>query len=426
MFLTRDIFLENIGVNNSKLLKSKNLKEFSKNVVILYKTPITMFDFINTMDTNDKRAENVKEWVNYFYSFLVKNRVEVLTKFYNSYLYTEEINNLFNEKLFNESLEELEKSLFNEKEKTIYVQRKDKTKRILRNLYAQEILDDTTITNSIKGKPNFLSSLENLFQGYLDDRLFAPSSIHLYLRDKTLQTPIYLLQQYQSKASIINPAVLYTLLNTKLNNNDKNKKLMTPEMSWSSYLLSFLSSGEDWNEYIGIDVMESVINKSNMMYSLFKSRNKDSNKKVSIISKPSESLLDNSVFINKYKNTIDTVFYCPPYFDMEIYPDISGKQSIDMYPTYEEWLNNYLYKTLLLCSIVLKHKGKLAIIIGNYHKKLNGEFYDLIGDFENYMETLKSVKLVDNYFLKNRTSPLKNNNKLRGEVLYIYEKNKIN
>jgi hypothetical protein len=429
MFLSEDTFLQEIGaykhnfpIRNSKTDFSKILLDFTKKVHIQYRDPISIYDFINNISSADKRVQNMREWVQFFYDVLVVQRVDVLKRFYNSYLYTPEINTLFSDKLFDESIEELENSLIDEKEKTIFIQRKDKTKRILRNLYAKEILNDTTITNSLKGKPNFWKSLYDFFQGNIDDRLFAPSSIALYLRDGTPQTPIYLLQQYQSKASILNPAVLYVLLNTRLNPNSKNKskKIFAPEMSWSSYLLTYLSSGEEWTEFIGVDVMSNVIEKSKFLYSLHKKKNPKSKKTIKLYEQPSESLLKDSGFLREHSRTVDTIFYCPPYFDMEIYPDSSGKQSIDLYPDYESWLNNYLFATLKLCNMLLKPGGKMAVMIGNYHKKLNGEFYDLIGDFNKFMEKQEHIHLEDMYFLKNRTSPLKNNDKLRGEILFIF------
>jgi DNA modification methylase len=106
---------------------------------------------------------------------------------------------------------------------------------------------------------------------------------------------------------------------------------------------------------------------------------------------------------------------------MEIYPDQSGNQSIDKYPTYEKWLEGYFYPTLKLCITVLKSKGTMCIMLGNYHKKLSGEIYDLVGDFENFMNRQKNITRTGMYFLKNRLSPLKNNDKLRGEILFIYE-----
>lgn len=431
MFLTKEKFLDDIGAykynfpkTSSKDDFSQVLLNFSKHLIVLYKNPISVYEFIKNLSSTDKRAIHIRDWIQFFYNVLVKERINVLERFYNSYLYTPEIDTLFKTELFKESLEELKKCLIDEEEKIIFIQRKDKTKRILRNLYAKEILNDTTITNSLNGKPNFWCSLENFFQGDIDDRLFAPSSIALYLRDKTPQTPIYLLQQYQSKASILNPAILYTLLHTKLNSNikSKNKKIFTPEMSWSSYLLTYLSSGEEWNEFIGVDVMENVIDKSEGLYNLYKQRNPSSNKTVKLYQVPSESLLKNTTFLNKYSRTIDTIFYCPPYFDMEIYPDNSGNQSIDKYPKYKDWLHNYLFATLQLCGILLKSNGKMGVIIGNYHKKLNGEYYNLIEDFTNYMKRIEGITLVGQYFLKNRTSPLKNNNKLRGEILFIFSK----
>ncbi len=166
--------------------------------------------------------------------------------------------------------------------------------------------------------------------------------------------------------------------------------------------------------------MKNVIVKSNMMYDLFRDNNPNNKKTVKLYNSPSESLLTNKEFLVKYTNSIDAVLYCPPYFDMEIYPDTSGLQSIDRFPTYDKWLEGYLFPTLILCSIVLKKGGKMAVIIGNYHKKLSGEFYDLTNDFQKYMSSMSSMKLTDTYFLKNRLSPLKNNDKLRGEILFIY------
>ena len=420
MFYSKQSFLKDIGAYEYS--SPTTLIDFAKKTVILYKKPISMYNFISDSDKNDKRMKDTRSWVDFFYDVLVTNRVEVLSRFYNSYLYTEEMDTLFEVPLFTDSIEDLTKSLIDESEKTIFVQRKDKIKRLLRNIYAKEMLKDTTITNSIPGKPNFWQSLYNLFKGNIDDRLFAPSSISLYLRDKTLQTPIYLLQQYQSKASILNPAVLYLLLSTKLNNTSNSKTVFTPEMSWSSYLLTFLSSDPTWKNYIGVDVMDSVITKSRLMYKLYRDKNPNSGKSVTLFQQPSESLLKNKEFLYKYTEKVDTVLYCPPYFDMEIYPDNSGNQSIDKYPTYETWLTGYLFSTLKLCSLVLKPGGKMCIILGNYHKKLSGEIYDLIGDFQTFMNTLTSIKLTDMYFLKNRLSPLKNNNKLRGEILFIYTK----
>jgi hypothetical protein len=432
MFYSKQSFLEDIGAfdhnlpkTTSKKTGTKTLVDLANKTIIQYKKPISMMDFINTADKDDKRLKNTREWLEYFQTVLVENRVDILERFYNSYLYTSEIDTMFKKPLITEQLSELQDSLIDEDEKTIFIQRKDKLKRVLRNMYAKEMLNDTTITNSIPGKPNFWQSLYNLFQGKIDDRLFAPSSISLYLRDNSLQTPIYLLQQYQSKASILNPAVLYLLLHTKLDSGFKHKKIFTPEMSWSSYLLTYLMADEDWDEYIGVDVMDSVIKKSEALYKLYDERNPTSKKKMTLYKRPSESLLGDKKFMAEYSRSIDTIFYCPPYFDMEIYPDTSGNQSIDKFPTYDKWLKGYLYPTLELCSNVLKPKGKMAVIIGNYHKKLSGEQYELVDDFTSYMSKLTNMKLVDTYFLKNRLSPLKNNDKLRGEILFIFTKKMV-
>ena len=164
MFYSKQSFLKDIRAYQNPFGDSNNLVQFAKKAVIQYKKPITMYDFIQEADTDDKRLKNTREWVQFYHDVLVTNRIEVLTRFYNSYLHTDEMETLFEEPLFKESVEELSKSLLNESEKTIYIQRKDRLKRLLRNLYAKEMLNDTTITNSIPGKPNFWQSLTNFFQ----------------------------------------------------------------------------------------------------------------------------------------------------------------------------------------------------------------------------------------------------------------------
>jgi hypothetical protein len=110
MFYSKQSFLKDIGAH-SNTVSEDSLLNFSKNTIIAYKKPISILEFIKTADKDDKRMKNTKEWIEYFYSVLVINRIEVLTRFYNSYLYTPEMDNLFSVPLINESIEELEKSL---------------------------------------------------------------------------------------------------------------------------------------------------------------------------------------------------------------------------------------------------------------------------------------------------------------------------
>ena len=124
MFYTKQSFLKDINAFHHPFDKESNsLIPFAKKAVIQYKNPITMYEFIKQAESTDKRLKNTREWIQFFHDVLVTNRIEVLTRFYNSYLYTEEMDILFQEPLFKESISELSTSLLDESEKTIFVQR---------------------------------------------------------------------------------------------------------------------------------------------------------------------------------------------------------------------------------------------------------------------------------------------------------------
>ena len=65
--------------------------------------------------------------------------------------------------------------------------------------------------------------------------------------------------------------------------------------------------------------------------------------------------------MDTYREHFDTVFFSPPYYELELYP---GKdQSTTVYKTYEEWLEGYWRTTIQLCSHVLKRGGTLCYIL---------------------------------------------------------------
>lgn len=61
---------------------------------------------------------------------------------------------------------------------------------------------------------------------------------------------------------------------------------------------------------------------------------------------------------------IDIAFTSPPYFDTEKYSD-EATQSYIKFPSYDLWINEYVYDTLQNCYFVLKNGGKLIINITN-------------------------------------------------------------
>jgi hypothetical protein len=311
----------------------------------------------------------------------------------------------------------------------ISVQKNDPSRRIIRNLNYLDILHTTQITNSVKSKVSFWQSLINVYNHLtLEDRFFAPSSIGLFLRTKpsggtNYNNFFYLFQQYQPKASIFNPySINYILKNILV-----GKKLLTPVLSWNSYLVAFMHS--DWEHYVGIDVIPRVCQSSKFIFDYYRnvlSKGGDFNaediqrlqeKKLDIYCQPSESLLYDPQFLAKYGNYFDAVLMCPPYYRFELYQ--GGQQSTDTYETYMDWIEGYWLQTVALSDCCLRRGGQFAMIVNNY-SDLNGTEYQLIQDLS--LVVLKYFKLVNVIQLLNRVSPLRVNKKNRTEMMLIFEK----
>jgi hypothetical protein len=311
------------------------------------------------------------------------------------------------------------------------LQKNDASRRIIRNLNYLDILHQTKVTNTVKAKTSFWQTFINAYNLLiLEDRFFAPSSIGQFLKAKNSTNDInynvffYLFQQYQPKASILNP---YTI-NWMLKNIFQGTKLLTPVLSWDSYLVAFMHS--DWEHYVGIDVMKGICDRSQFLFDHYQNELKPiltskaeiarlNRKKIDIYCQPSESLLYDQQFTTQYHNYFDCILMCPPYFNMEIYPE--GEQSTDSYPTYGEWLTKYWEDTVILSYMVLAPGKRFAFIINNY-VSLKKDEYPLIQDLN--LIALKYFKLVGAFSLLNRVSPLRVNKKGRTEMLFVYEKEK--
>lgn len=426
-----------------------NKSEFIKQFRVTYKNNPSLRDIFDPnninngksviKNLNDPRYQNRQHIIDYFYDIIITNRHKYLTQFYHSYFdfvnpfkLKWNINPLTNQyKLPNNQLEQfnnqnypknLKKNILenwiNNKLETISVQKNDSARILIRNLNYLDILHTTKITNTSKCRVSFWQTLINVYNYLsLEDRFFAPSSIGLYLRPKqgnliNFNNFFYLFQQYQPKASIFNPYSIYWILENYFSNG---KKLFTPVLSWNSYLMAFFHSS-NYTTYVGIDVMPTVCKRAEALVNYYQSI-KPSSKQVKIFCQPSETLINNMEFISKYQNFFDSVLWCPPYFDMEIYQ--GGEQSIKSYPNYQQWLIQYFKATVKLCYQVCQKGATVGIIMNDYYS-LSGEYYPLITDFNQiaveYFNLWHIVELV------NRTSPLRVNKKNRTEKLFLYRK----
>lgn len=272
--------------------------------------------------------------------------------------------------------------------------KKSKYKNVIRNMHYDHILEKTK--SGIKGLPSYFTVLNELLtQFIIDYKILTPSS-GFYICNGRMGS---VLSSLYFRSSIMNPYMVYSLNKSYLH----AKRVFTPTLGWTSYMYGFLESGVE--EYIGTDVIPSVCNKTRKFGETFYP-----DKTIEIYCKPSEDLLNINAFSRKYRAYFDTVFFSPPYYDMETYS--GDKQSVRKYPTYELWLEKYWKKTIELCKYVLGPGGKMVYIISDY-----GE-YNLIKDLNQITSSI-GFRLIKKEKMYNKNVHVTDHRET-GEFIFIF------
>lgn len=278
-------------------------------------------------------------------------------------------------------------------------------KILVRNLYFLDILQKT---EDLK-KRSYMNVIIDLYKYYIIDRyLLAPSVLKMISNNK-FNT---LLAQMYFRASIMNPFLVYSLSTVVLQNP---KRVLTPCLGWSSYLLGFMEN-PSLQHYVGIDVIKTVCDTTKQLATTFRP-----DIKCDIYCKPSEDLYKDGIFMSKYRGYFDTVFFCPPYYQLELY---DGKdQSTERYESYDEWLTQYWDATIKLCYYCLKKGGELCYIVSGYTVSGNN-YLDLDTDMNNIIINNKFIYL-DEYPMSKQVKYIKHGTKKRNrfnETIYLFNK----
>ena len=125
----------------------------------------------------------------------------------------------------------------------------------------------------------------------------------------------------------------------------------------------------NFKHFIATDVIPDVVTNGNLLHNEYTKSQEQSlfvsdEKSVDLYLCPSEQLDKRYNFIEKYKDSVDTVLFSPPYFDLELYP--SDEQSFSSFPDYQSWLQGYWEETVKLCVSVMKTNAKFGFVISNY------------------------------------------------------------
>ena len=103
-------------------------------------------------------------------------------------------------------------------------------------------------------------------------------------------------------------------------------------------------------------------------------------------------------------SSVDLCFSSPPYFNLERYSD-EETQSINRYPEYNQWLENFLKKTIKNCFNMLKGGGYFAINISNTPKyELQRDVYEFCVGIFKYVKTYLMV--MPTYFGREKYEPI--------------------
>jgi hypothetical protein len=299
----------------------------------------------------------------------IQNRNEYLTRFYNLSL------TVRYDKSDMHQMQPMKNNHMNNNEETLF-------KNLIRSMHYRDILQNTK--SGMENVPTFMDVLIDLYiHSIIDYKILTPSS-RFYIKNGRLGS---VFSSYYFRASIMNPYLVYSLNKSLLHGT----RVFTPTLGWSSYSYGFLDCPEVV-EYVGTDVIPGVCDKTaDFATTRYPTR------KIDIYCKPSEDLAKSKVFLNKYKEHFDVVFFSPPYYKLELYK--GGEQSTERYKTYEEWLSGYWEETIKLCYYVLEKGGRLCYILSGYGSENTKDKYDLLKDMNSIAKKyfkLKSIQPMHN------------------------------
>ena len=235
--------------------------------------------------------------------------------------------------------------------------------RIVKNLFWEDVY--STYTTNSMGLPTTYEVLKKSVEYPFIYRMWKqPSSQKFVVKDKQFNSRLFnILRGTSSKASIFNPNTAAYIINNIL----KSKKLLTPCLGWGSYLIGSFSANV--KHYVGIDVIPSVVDKCKLLCENHTNNPfDDSDFKYNFYCCPSEQIAKRHNFIETYKEYFDSVFFSPPYFDLEVYE--GGEQSIESFPNYQDWLEGYWEETVKMCHSVMAKGGIFSfVIVPQYQSK---------------------------------------------------------
>jgi hypothetical protein len=233
----------------------------------------------------------------------------------------------------------------------------------------------------------------------LDDTSYIPESMIVTLRTRVGLVSVFSPKLYRS-----------LLVHTQKYGNGPYEKVLFPCADWATPVVAVKDLS--YKSLDIVDVMKDVLDGCHEVHTDVYKRATlfdDEPYELNTYLTPSERMTD----LLGHK-TYDHIFFCPPYYDLEIYEE-GGMQSTTLYKTYPEWLEGYWYGTVLECDKVLRSGGVFAFVMANY---VEGNY---IGN--DMVEIAKrKFKHVDTVKIETTKKNLSNEGEHRFESTYVFVK----
>jgi len=344
----------------------------------------SMWDFCQKLDDTDDRKLNFDNWSETLYIGYIENFEYMMGKWFKAHSSVTDADKFLRYQVERISPEKITDGYIVDGKKNITYG------RLLRNISYKGIYKDTAKSNSSE-KDSILGAFHGLINNKFTVSMFLTPKVGEFISSGNYDSVFAMLRGTCNKASIFNP---YTYSWILQNIFPEGKKLLSPVMSWCSPVIGLANS--NYNEMVAIDVIPDVVDKSEKLHEYSEGmRNTffgDDSKTAKFFCCPSEQLDARHNFSEKYAEYFDTVFFSPPYYDLEIYT--GGEQSHESFQTYEQWLDGYWRPTVELCYRCLKPGATFSFVIVEDYKKKSGSRITISDDMK---------RIAAEYFEKDKT-----------------------
>jgi len=313
---------------------------------------LSLYEYSQKLDVADPRHTNFDSWSQILYTGLIENFEYMMRIWFEKHIAVKDLDNFlrFNVQKTNKEIEN----------GYVIDGRKEITSgRLLRNISYKGIYQDTGKSNSSE-KCSLLNTFTGLAINKFNISCLLTPKVAEFLEHGRYDDFFAILRGTSNRASIFNPYTYSWILNNVF---PDGKKLLSPVMSWCSPVIGLANSNYD--EMVAIDVIPDVVEKSRLLHEYSEGlRNGffvDDSKQAEFYCCPSEQLDNRHNFSKKYAEHFDTVFFSPPYYDLEVYT--GGEQSHESFQTYGEWLEGYWRPTVELCHRCLKPGATFSFVI---------------------------------------------------------------